>query len=59
MTTAGMKKGIASTGLVALIQSHSGSIHSPHKTLNTIMNACQKSLKFHRGTPSSPNLSGV
>ena len=59
MTTAGMKNGIAAPGLVALMQSHRGSIHSPHNTLNTIMKACQKSLKFHRGTPSSPKASGV
>ena len=42
------------------IQSHILSIHSPHNTLNTIINECIKSVKFHLGNwPSgiSGNLS--
>lgn len=31
----------------ALMQSHKGSIHSPHKILNIIINEWKKSLKFH------------
>lgn len=31
----------------ARMQSHSGSIHSPHKIRNIIMNEWKKSLKFH------------
>ena len=31
------------------MQSHMDSIHSPHKTLNTIMKLCMKSVKFHLG----------
>ena len=31
------------------MQFHIDSIHSPHRTRNTIINACKKFLKFHLG----------
>lgn len=50
MTSAGrkMKKQLsAPLACSALIQSQRGSIHSPHKMRNIIMNEWKKSLKFH------------
>ena len=37
---------------LALMQSYSASIHSPHRMRNTIMKEWKKLLKFHRGTGS-------
>ena len=34
-------------------QSHIDSIHSPHRTRNTIIKLCKKSVKFHRGSSQS------
>lgn len=48
MTTVAKKKGMQETS-PTYIQSHIDSIHSPHKTRNTIMKECMKSVKFHLG----------
>ena len=39
------------------IQSHMDSIHSPHRTRNTIMKECMKSMKCQRGSSLSGNRS--
>jgi len=48
MTTVAKKNGIQDQSPTS-IQSHMDSIHSPHKTRNTIINECMKSVKFHLG----------
>lgn len=48
MTTVAKKKGMQETS-PTYIQSHIDSIHSPHKTRNTIIKECMKSVKFHLG----------
>lgn len=48
MTTVARKKGMQETSPTNM-QSHIDSIHSPHKTLNTIIKECMKSVKFHLG----------
>lgn len=55
MTTVAKKNG-TQTAPDTRIQSHIDSIHSPHKTRNTIINECIKSLKFHRGISLPPKL---
>lgn len=56
ITTVARKNGIQDTSPTNM-QSHIDSIHSPHNTLNTIINECIKSIKFHLGTAPSGNLS--
>ena len=51
ITTVARKKGTQAPPVTS-IQSHMDSIHSPHKTLNIIINEWPKSVKFQRG--SSP-----
>jgi len=52
MTTVAKKNGIQETS-PTYIQSHMDSIHSPHRTRNTIIKLCMKSVKFHRGRSPS------
>ena len=56
MTTVARKKG-TQTYEDTHIHTHIDSIHSPHKTLNTIMKLCMKSTKFQRGSSLFRNLS--
>lgn len=56
--TKAVRKNRQDTGLVARMLLYSGSIHSPHKIRNIIMQAWPKSMKFHRGI-SPPNFSFV
>lgn len=56
ITTVARKNGIQDTSPTN-IQSHIDSIHSPHSTLNTIINECMKSVKFHLGRSPSGNRS--
>ena len=56
ITTVARKNG-TQTSDATHIQSHIDSIHSPHKTRNTIMKLCMKSTKFQRGKSLSGNLS--
>lgn len=56
ITTVARKNGMHETSPTS-IQSHIDSIHSPHRTRNTIMNECMKSVKFQRGISPSGNRS--
>ena len=56
ITTVARKNG-TQTSEATHIQSHIDSIHSPHKTRNTIIKLCMKSTKFHRGKSLSGNRS--
>ena len=56
ITTVARKKG-TQTYDATHMQTHMDSIHSPHKTRNTIMKLCIKSTKFQRGISLFKNLS--
>ncbi len=56
MTTVARKKG-TQTLEATTMQSHMDSIHSPQRTLKTIMKLCMKSTKFQRGSSLDGNLS--
>lgn len=55
ITTVAKKNGMQEASPTSM-QSHIDSIHSPHKTRNTIINECMKSVKFHLGSSPSGNL---